>query len=122
MRLSEGKSVFTVKTDVPDDQFKIKNEYETEIADFETFHFQLDALGFKQSRYHEKRRSTYTYKNSEIVIDKYPAIPPYLEIEGSREEIHEIVKKLGFTMAQTSPMNVHEVFELYGIDSTNLRF
>jgi adenylate cyclase class 2 len=122
LRKIDNEIIFTIKVVVPDKKFKIRKEYETKVNDFEVFKRQLEILGFKQLMLQEKKRITYKYKNSEIVIDKYPDIPAYIEIEGSKEEIKEIVNKLGYTIEDTTQINVYGLFEKYHIDAKELRF
>ena len=122
LRKIDNETIFTIKVSVPDKKYKIRKEYETKVSNFEVFKNQLEILGFKQSMLQEKKRTTYKYKNSEIVIDIYPKIPSYTEIEGPKKEIKEIVKKLGYTMENTTQINVYGLFEKYGIDAKELRF
>lgn len=122
LREINNETIFTVKTVVPDKKYKIRKEYETKVNDFEIFKNQLKILGFKQVMLQEKKRTTYKYKNSEIVIDNYPKIYPYIEIEGVKEEIKEIVDKLGYIMENTTQINVYGLFAKYGVDAKELRF
>ena len=116
------ETIFTVKVPVPDNQFKIREEYETHVKDFEGFRRQLVVLGFSPVMLQEKKRTTYRYGQSEIVIDRYPKIPPYIEVEGDKREIKEIVAKLGYSMEDTTDQSVYELFELYGVDGDHLVF
>ena len=122
LRKTKDEVIFTVKTKVPDKEFKVREEYETKIYDLEMFKKQLEILGFKQIMLQEKRRTIYKYKNSRINIDEYPLIPPYIEIEGDKNEIEEIVNKIGYTLKDVSQMNVYKLFSKYNIDAKELRF
>ncbi|MCP4681930.1 MAG: class IV adenylate cyclase [Desulfobacterales bacterium] len=121
-RIIGDKTIFTVKVPVPDKEFKVRDEYETMVSDFETLKKQLEVLGFKQLMLQEKMRTTYKYKNSEILIDEYPRTPPYMEIEGSKEEIIETIHKLGYSMADTTDISIYGLFERHGIDAGYLVF
>ncbi len=121
-RIIGDKTIFTVKTHVPDKQFKVRDEYEVMVSDFETLKKQLEVLGFKQLMLQEKMRTTYKYKNSEILIDEYPRTPPYMEVEGSKKEIIEIIHKLGYSMADTTDVTIHGLFARHGIDAGHLVF
>jgi len=120
LRRINDETIFTIKIKIPDKNYKIRKEYETKVSDFKGFKKQLEILGFKQAMLQEKKRTTYKYKNSEIVIDKYPKIPAYIEIEGTKEEIEEIVSKLGYSMENTTQINVYGLFKKYNVK--NLRF
>jgi adenylate cyclase class 2 len=121
-RIIGNETLFTVKVPVPDREYKIRREYETKVDDFKTLKNQLEALGFNPAMLQEKKRTTYAYRHSEIVIDEYPKIPPYLEIEGEKHEIEDIVVKLGHKMEDTTKESVYALFKRYGVDATHLCF
>jgi adenylate cyclase class 2 len=122
LRIIGDVVLFTVKVPVPGGNFKIRKEYETSVGDFEIFKKQLSVLGFEPVMLQEKKRTTYQYKESEIVIDKYPGIPPYMEIEGPKDGIREIIEKLGYSMADTTSVSVYSLFESYNVDARHLVF
>ncbi|MBW2965881.1 CYTH domain-containing protein [Candidatus Woesearchaeota archaeon] len=122
LRKINNEIIFTTKIKILDKKFKIRKEYETKVNNLEIFKKQLEILGFKQAMLQQKKRTTYKYKNSEIVIDNYPQIPAYIEIEGPKKEIEEIVNKLGYKMENTTQINVYGLFEKYKVDAKELRF
>lgn len=62
-------------------------------------------------------RIAYDYKNTEIVIDKWPKLDPYIEIEGpSKEEIDEVVLMLGYHLEDAIVINTDDVYKEVGID------
>ena len=57
------------------------------------------------------------YKNAEIVIDKWPKISPYIEIEGpTLDEIMEVVYLLGYKDSDVKIVNTDTVYLEEGID------
>ncbi|MCD6109616.1 CYTH domain-containing protein [bacterium] len=63
--------------------FKVCDEYNVTATDFsESVEF-FKQLGFKITCSYEKKRTIFKYNDLEIVIDEYPKIPPFIEIEGS---------------------------------------
>ncbi len=122
IRAVENDIIFTVKVPVSDRHYKIRNEYETKVSDFDVFKKQLEILGFIPAMMQEKKRTTYKYKHSEIVIDQYPQMPAYIEIEGSKEEIIEIVREIGYSMEDTTSISVYGLFKKYNVDATRLVF
>jgi len=65
--------------------YKICDEYHLQGADFDESVAFFEHLGFEVTCYYEKKRTVFKYKNLEVVIDEYPKIPPFIEIEGVDE-------------------------------------
>ena len=64
----------------------------------------------------------YTYNNLEIVIDQWPLIPEYMEIEGtSVEEVLNFVKKLNLENCEVTTEDVVSVYKKYGIDILKIK-
>ena len=83
--------------------YKAKNEsvyaheIETTVGSFDDMVEIYKAIGLDAFSYQESKRETWKYKNVEIVIDEWPWLDPYIEIEGSDEvSIKEAAKELGF--------------------------
>jgi adenylate cyclase class 2 len=73
------------------------NEIETTVGDFDTTKALLEAAGFTFRTYQESRRETWRFGEVEIVIDEWPWMPPYIEIEGSNEgAVKSAAEKLGY--------------------------
>ncbi len=65
--------------------YKVCDEYNLQGADFDESVAFLENLGFEITCSYEKKRTVFKYKNLEVVIDEYPKIPPFIEIEGADE-------------------------------------
>ena len=77
----------------------------------------LEDLGYFYKRRQSKMRIAYDYKNTEIVIDKWPKISPYIEIEGpTLDEIMEVVYLLGYKDSDVKIVNTDTVYLEEGID------
>lgn len=122
LRTVKGVTTFTTKTPLSSNEFKFRKELESRIVDTETFAQQLKEMGFPMTWYLEKDRVTYKYKETKIAIDKYPDIPSFLEIEGEKENIREVVMDLGFQMKDTSTMNFEEIVKMFRPGVKELRF
>jgi adenylate cyclase class 2 len=122
IRKTGSDTVFTVKIPVPDPVFKVRKEIETRVDEGDLLTEQLEMLGFIPLMLQEKWRSSYRYHETEIVIDRYPDMPPYVEIEGPRDRIKDVVKKLGYHMDQTVTASVYELFTHYELDPSHLVF
>lgn len=74
------------------------NEIETTVDDFDTTKALLEASGMIFHTYQESRRETWKLGDVEVVIDEWPWMPPYIEIEGDNEaSIREAAAILGFS-------------------------
>ena len=77
---------------------------EFNVPDIETGKAFLEDLGYFFARHQIKMRIAYDYKNTEIVIDKWPMLNPYVEIEGpTADEINETVEMLGYRCGRSGP-------------------
>lgn len=92
------------------------DEYETAVDNADIMHTILTSLGYEQIRYREKKRISYLLGEVRIEIDEYPTIPPYIELEGTEENIPQTVTQLGFTMQETVPWTVTELLTHYKQD------
>lgn len=73
------------------------HELETTVGDFETAVNIFAEAGWKYITYQESRRETWHYGDVEIVIDEWPWIKPYIEIEGPSEDaLRRVAAELGF--------------------------
>lgn len=93
------------------------DELEFEVPNVEIGKEFLEDLGYFFARHQIKMRIAYDYKNTEIVIDKWPRIAPYVEIEGpSKEEIDEAIIMLGYKVENAIIINTDDVYKEIGID------
>ena len=108
-----------------DPDFKIMREYEVEVSDFSQMQLILEKLGFTPSLHFEKYRETLTYQGAEIVLDEVP-FGTFMEIEGPREAIRDIVMALGLDFATRLVSSYVEIFEAvcttYKLSATDMTF
>ena len=105
LRETNGKTTITIKHILNEKlqaEFGTKMqpvlETEMEVPSIESGNAILEQLGFSFRNYQEKKRTTYVLDNTEVDIDSWPLIPPYLEVEGeSDEQIDSIVRKLALS-------------------------
>lgn len=88
LRKIESKAILTYKQRIDNDAaIKRQIEHETEIADAAAIEMIIESLGFEKRIVYEKRRQTWRFRNTEIVLDELP-FGLFMEIEGSVEEIN----------------------------------
>ena len=129
LRETNGKTTITIKHILNE---KLTKEYgtrmqpvletEMEVPSIESGNAILEQLGFSFRNYQEKRRTTYILDDTEIDIDSWPLIPPYLEIEGeSDEQIDNILRALKLSDKEVLSCNTEEVYKKYGLDIYQFR-
>lgn len=70
-------------------------EIETTVGDYESMIAILEASGLTPTTYQESRRETWQLDGVEVVLDEWPWIPTYIEIEGETEEaVRDVASKL----------------------------
>ena len=93
------------------------NELEFNVPSMEDGKQLLEDLGYFFARHQIKMRIAYDYKNTEIVIDKWPKLAPYIEVEGpTKEEIEEVVLMLGYSLNDAIVINTDDVYSKNGLD------
>lgn len=89
--------------------FKVKEEIEFEVDDFESARNFLGKLGFFEFMKYEKRRENFRLRNLKISIDEMP-IGMFLEIEGNEEDIRCTAQQLGLDWKQRIKRSYEEIF------------
>lgn len=79
-----------------------QKELELKIDDFESASEILKLIGCRHKAYQENYREKWILQETEITIDEWPYLEPFVEIEGKNEtEVRMVADRLGFdyTMA-----------------------
>jgi adenylate cyclase, class 2 len=93
-----------------DTAFKVRQEYEIEVNDFEQARALVEKLGFSPSLRYEKYRETFRYGEAEILLDETP-LGAFVEIEGTREAIDAITRQLELADANRITASYGDIFE-----------
>lgn len=73
------------------------HEIEVEVGSFDEMVKLFESIGLMQFSYQETKRETWKYKDIEVVLDEWPWLSPFIEIEGpSEKSIKLAAKDLGF--------------------------
>ncbi len=108
-----------------EDDYKIYDEFELASPEFDEACSFFEALGYSQSCYFEKRRTVFSLPEAEIVIDEYPQIAPFIEIEAPDPKIIEdLIEKLKLEENEKSNQTINGLLkEKYpDIQLNNLTF
>jgi adenylate cyclase class 2 len=94
VRNEGGKSLLTLKGPVQPGPMKLREEYETVVADGETLLAILQELGLHTWFRYEKYREEFSAEDVIIAIDETP-VGTFVEIEGGEDHIHQTAALLG---------------------------
>ncbi len=110
LKLSEGTGI------------ESDREAEIEVKDFEQACNLVENLGMKQKAFQETKREIWELDGVEIMIDTWPFIPTYIEVEGkSEEEVKEVSEKLGFDWGDAKfGTSVVQAAAFYGISAEDI--
>ena len=93
-----------------DSRFKVFQELETTVGDFETMKQILASLRFEPQQVYEKWRETITLGKSELCLDQMP-FGDFLEIEGAPDDIRSTASRLELDWERRILLNYLEIFE-----------
>ncbi len=98
---SDRKYFVTHKGPKTGSRIKCREETEVEVHSDEETRALFRVLGFESTFSFKKQRTTYSYKNCLIEIDRILCLGDFCEIEGkSHKEIRAVMKELGFEKAK----------------------
>lgn len=92
---------------------KIEDQKEIDVlvSNFDTTLEILKRCGLHQTGYQEKFRETWNLDNTEVVIDTWPGLETYIEIEGSSESsVHRVAELLGLEWDDKIITSVVEIY------------
>ena len=98
VRCESGKSLLTFKGPAIPALIKIREEYETVVADGAVLQTILEELGLHCWFRYEKYREEFSNDDVVIAVDETP-VGVFVEIEGGEDAIHETARALGRTPA-----------------------
>jgi adenylate cyclase class 2 len=118
------KTEFTFKQATDDlknkSEFKICEELQTDVSDAKELQKIVEALGLVLIKDLEKKRASFELGKAnnkvKIEIDEYPGV------EGDEKTIPPVVKKLGYTMKDTTTIGGIQVLKKYGKNTEFLKF
>jgi adenylate cyclase, class 2 len=88
-------------------------EVEVEVSDFDKTVTIFSEAGWHYKTFQESKRETWTCDNTEVVIDEWPWLKPYIEIEGESEaEIKQVAEKLGLSWGDVLFGHIDALYEM----------
>lgn len=118
LRLQGTKVVLTLKADIANADAKERQEFETEVGDFEIMRKMLETMGFSVWLEMKKLRTSYALPFAHIEIDRYTDdfgfIPEFLEIEGGdMQSVYRAAESLGFSKQDCRPWDAVQLAAYY---------
>jgi adenylate cyclase, class 2 len=109
----DTKTTLTFKAEPPikDNQFKILQEFEVEVSDFDAMEHILKSLGFINEQVYEKWRENYVVGDALLCLDTLP-YGDFLEIEGSKESIRQLASQIGLLWEKRILLNYLAIFDV----------
>lgn len=115
IRRYAGRTLLTFKgPKVPDPQFKIRPEHETEVEDHEALEAILRALGFTPVLRMVKRRALWRREELEACLDRTP-FGDFLELEGEPNAIKLALQGLGLDASRVEPRSYPTLYREAGL-------
>ncbi|MCF8025549.1 MAG: class IV adenylate cyclase [Desulfobacteraceae bacterium] len=112
LRRTDSRIELTYKGEPPEKNrdFKVHQELEILVSDFDTAADILKALGFHEEQVYEKHRETWRLGDTVLCMDKMP-FGFFFEIEGQPEDIRQIAGGLGLDWEKRILANYLAIFE-----------
>lgn len=108
----EGYRTTVTYKQFDDDTVDGAKEHEVEVNNFDETINILSASGLIYDTYQESKRENWRLGNVEIMLDEWPWLNPYLEIEGKSEEaVKEVARMLGFDWTEAIFGGVANVYK-----------
>ena len=96
----EGSRTTVTYKQFDEDSIDGAKEHEVEVSDFDTAIKIFTAAGLEYDSFQESRRENWKLGDTEIMLDEWPWLNPYIEIEGPSEtSVRDLAAKLGFSWA-----------------------
>lgn len=111
-----GEGVITFKGPrIADKQYKVREEIEVRVSDGFSAIKIFENLGFKKVFRVDRIREIYKFKDKEVkvMLDIFPEIGSFIEIEGKKEDIEYIIQKLKIDRSRFSTRTLQHYVEKF---------
>jgi adenylate cyclase, class 2 len=112
LRRENGKSRLTFKGPVQPDVMKVREEWETVVADGDVLQRVFEELGLRVWFRYQKYREEYSHQDVIVAIDETP-VGVFVELEGSEQGIAEMTETLGRTPSDYIVQSYYCLFTQY---------
>lgn len=118
----EGNRITMSFKIVDGDTISDQKEAQLVIDNFEAAVQFLELIGCKQKSFQESRREIWELDGVEIMIDEWPFLEPFVEVEGSSEqEVRKVAERLGLDYSKALFDSVDGQYQIkYGISKERI--
>jgi adenylate cyclase class 2 len=110
----EGEKVTCTYKHIANDGMDTTHEIEFTVSSYEQAVALFQAIGLTVFSVQETKRETWRLEDVEIMLDEWPWIPPYIEIEGpSTEKIQVVAASLGLDWGDALTGSSDRVYRTY---------
>ncbi len=118
VREEGDKILFNLKKPVKDAEFKMSEEYEVEVQDYEKMNTILSHLPLKFKRTLNKHRESYKLGTVKFEFDTYQDehsfVPTFVELEGeNKDDLYEAAEKVGFEKESLTSLSTSQIIKHY---------
>lgn len=115
------KTTLTVK-EIISREIDGTKEHEIDVESFEVMNVILEKSGLKSRSFQENFRITYNLDEVDLDIDKWPMIPPLVEIEGpAQADLFRILGVMEIGKDEVTTMDIDTAYrDVYGINLDNI--
>ena len=118
---SDGQHATLTVKEITAEAIDGTHEWEVEVSDLETTLEILAKIGIKPRGYQENKRQEYDLGGVQVVIDRWPKLKPYIEIEGnSAKEVINTAKLLGYTEDDLTMKSTSDLYKDVGMNIEKL--
>ncbi|MCJ8500526.1 class IV adenylate cyclase [Desulfatitalea alkaliphila] len=110
-RDDQCRLTYKERPDPATDQFKVVNELEVTVDDFDTMRTILHRLGYHTARTYEKWRQTFEWQQLHFCLDNLP-FGHFLEIEAPGADIRSAARALDLPWSERIIKNYLAIFEI----------
>ena len=116
LRSNGVETTLTVK-EIESDAIGGTKEWEIVVSDMDSALIILEKIGIKPRGYQENNREEYNLDGVQVVIDHWPKLDPYVEIEAENSKaVVATAEKLGFSYDDLVASNTSDLYKAIGID------
>lgn len=122
VRKEYNEITLSIKINTDENGIEKQKEHQIIVNNFDDTCEFLELLGSELKALQEKKRELWTYKDSEICIDEWPFLEPFIEIESKDEKsVKLIAEELGFDYSKAYFGGTDELIsEKYKIDCNTI--